>query len=234
MVSLGCMVVEVTTRHYILGANRAAIDKAVDRFSPRNYADVAPNVKALLLMPNDKVVAMTFPEDMVRVFTKDPKPADRMMYQIARYVSWLVFAGHLIALSLAQLSVQIISLILLLLGTTSTFWKIGCDDSPIDPLKLKNPGGNAADTQVVFSCRIGTLLTATVTEWALQEVGWRPLEEPHRHARRQDVYAWLDLKANEEEYMKRWNLFPLGENSGWYERYKEKKEQRQAWIAGKS
>lgn len=233
--SIHFLVAGIIIRWYLLKSNRDAIDKTVDKLFSGDYADRSPEEKSLLLMPNDKAVVLKFPGNLIRVFTKDPKPLHPTRYRFARYASWVAFTGHIITLSMAALPMQIFQTFLLILGTLAVSFKVGSDDSTqftnrkFDP--VLDGDRNFPKAQERYSCRIGSRLTATVTEWDMAEVGWHSGQEPDRQPRRQDVYAWLDMTEEQESYMQRWNLFPIGgDHQKWFAQYAKKKEARQQWM----
>ncbi|KAJ5380424.1 uncharacterized protein N7496_002852 [Penicillium cataractarum] len=223
------LIVSVLTRAYILSANRMEIDKAVLNSKARKNTE-----KLIFITPDTKVITLFIPNELiVPVFVKNPHPSPRLPYQIGRWMSWLAFGIHVVTVGMASLAIQIYTIGLLLISSILITRGFGCDDK-VRPVSVKFDGGG--ETRA-YTCTIGSYLKATVFEWPsfldfeeISESTWqfckRPAKDPaKRSTRRMDLYAWLNLTAEEEESFSKWNLLPhkRGDNPSWENAFNAKK-----------
>ena len=178
--------------------------------------------KILIVMSDSKAVTMFIPEQLIiSVFVNNTKPCIKWLYESFRWMGWAAFAVHIITIGLAELVTQMYTIAILIIPTVLLCWKIGCDDSRKDR-RLRSFSDD--DMGLGYECWIGSHLKATIFEWPrdaeFKETKkgshqWRregPAGKGKRSTRRQDLYAWLDLSADEEDSMGKWDLLPHKRN----------------------
>jgi hypothetical protein len=232
------LALSILVRAYIVRANRAAIDAAVERtlggrFQTAPTVDDSCHVKTLMILPDSTAITVFVPETLIRtVFVCNPTPRSAMMYDLARAIGWVAFGVHIVALGMAQLVSQLCTVALLIVSTVLVCYRVGCDD--FQGIWKRT---NALQPSKFYSCWIGTYLQVTVLEWptdadfAKDENGkWRRRQEGHEttepaSVRRQDLYAWLNLNAAEEESLAKWDLLPHARGySTWVDDFNAKKD----------
>ena len=197
----------------------------------------SPNVaKVLIVMCDSKVVTMFAPKHLlIPVFVRNPQPHTPWLYDFSRWIGWGAFAIHVLAIGSAELAAQIFTVALLILSTILTCWKVGCDDrAPLtDWVRSSRKSHDKA-----YECWIGSHLKATIFQWPanveFEKLGqddhawqWKPQTSgQERSTRRQDLYAWLNLTADEEDSMGKWDLLPHNRNEDetWAQDFNAKKE----------
>jgi hypothetical protein len=192
--------------------------------------------KIMIVMSDAKAVTMFIPEQLIiPVFVHNPKPQTEWLYTFLRWVGWAAFAVHIIAIGMTKLAAQMYTVALLVIPTVLICWKIGCDDS-----RRNRRFGifSGKETETPYECWIGSHLKATVFEWPKDaefdntkgdDGVWQrlsPNNDQKRSTRRQDLYAWLNLTAEEEDSMGKWDLLPHRRNNDdtWSNDYNAKKE----------
>lgn len=197
--------------------------------------------KVAIITSDAKVVTMFMPEQLiVPVFVGNPKPLNSRFYYICRMFGWTAFAIHVIALGMTKLVSQMYTVALLIIPTVLLCWKFGCDDSQSFREWVRPSGKYVPES---YSCWIGSRLRATVFEWPAdveftrkKNSPWRRCESTEitkssdRSTRRQDLYAWLNLTAEEEDSLSKWDLLPHSRNDDttWSQDYNAKKSLIQA------
>jgi hypothetical protein len=209
--------------------------------------DPVPDLaKAIVVMDDSKVVTMVAPEYLIGpIFAGAPGVPSPRIYAICLYIGWLAFAVQVIALGMANLLIQISTVILLIISSVLAVSKFGCEDSQIWK-KMRNwwrltPGGDV-DTLDGMTCLVGSRLLATCSRYGAtveildakqaggdEELGYS--NEPKRNnaantTRRQDLYVWLELTEDQENSLRKWDLLPhdhLPATKGWWEEYRRKK-----------
>ena len=174
--------------------------------------------KIMIVMSDAKAITMFIPEQLVvPVFVNNPKPDVAWLYALLRWVGWVAFGAQIIAIGMTKLVAQMYTVALLVVPTVLVCWKVGCDDSRMYR-RLRMFSSNDVDTP--YECWVGSHLKATVFQWPedveFEETekgshAWR-LQEPgkvkKRSTRRQDLFAWLNLTAEEEDSLGKWDLLP--------------------------
>ncbi|KAL3256203.1 hypothetical protein ABHI18_007768 [Aspergillus niger] len=222
------LMLSVIIRACILQANRSAIDRAVK--APEEIA------KTILITPDSKVVTMFIPNNLIiPVFVRTPKPRQNWLYHLFQWAGWVSFAVHVLAIGMANLATQIYTVALVLLSSILICQKLGCDDSILGHWQRKLMTENVPRA---YCCRIGSRLKATVSEWPrdmefreLYPKQWRlkeasdTVEQGQRSGRRMDLYAWLNLTADEEDSLWKWDLLPhqRSHDNSWHEEFNAKK-----------
>ena len=192
--------------------------------------------KIMIVMSDSKAVTMFIPEQLVvPVFVNNPKPRIKRHYETFRWLGWAAFAVHIIAIGLAELAAQMYTVALLVIPTVLMCWKVGCDDSR---QYRRWRTFSSEDMEAPYECWIGSHLKATIFEWPKEvefketEKGshvWQlqcPTDVEERSTRRQDLYAWLNLTADEEDSMGKWDLLPHKRNDDdtWTNDFNAKKD----------
>ena len=188
--------------------------------------------KIMIVMSDAKAVTMFIPHKLIiPVFVNNPKPDIEWLYAFFRWVGWAAFAVHIVSIGLAKLAAQMYTVALLVIPTVLICWKVGCDDSRWDR-RLRRFSGE--DMETAYECWIGSHLKATIFEWPKdfefkqnKDNGkWERQDPGTRSKRRQDLYAWLNLTAEEEESMGKWDLLPHKRDNDdtWDNDFNEKKE----------
>ena len=187
--------------------------------------------KIMIVMSDAKAVTMFIPHKLIiPVFVNNPKPDIEWLYAFFRWVGWAAFAVHIVSIGLAKLAAQMYTVALLVIPTVLICWKVGCDDSRWDR-RLRRFSGE--DMETAYECWIGSHLKATIFEWPKDfefhqkdDGKWERQDHGRRSMRRQDLYAWLNLTAEEEESMGKWDLLPHKRDNDdtWDNDFNEKKE----------
>jgi len=187
----------------------------------------------LIVMSDAKAVTMYIPEQVIiPVFVNNTKPSVAWLYDLCKWVGWAAFAVQIVAIGLTKLASQMFTVALLVIPTVLVCWKIGCDDSSMHRI-LRGSSGQSVKTP--YECWIGSHLKATVYEWP-DEVEFGKRREggdawdfippvAARSTRRQDLYAWLNLTAEEEDSLGKWDLLPHTRNNDvkWASDFTDKK-----------
>ena len=120
--------VSVLVRSVILDANRYAIDQSA-RTSTRQSNTV---VKVFCTMSNGCVVTIYAPRGIVtQCLLSEPRLADQKRYFIARMVGWVAFLVHVVALGMASLPNQLLTVLILAASTTCVALRVGSNDECI-------------------------------------------------------------------------------------------------------
>lgn len=248
------MVISIIVRSYILGANRRAIDEAINAAETNpSFRNAKGDKKCMVVMSDSKAVTLEIPGHLIiDVFIDNPKPNPEWIYHIVRYVGWAAFAIHVLSIGQSKLANQLYTIVLMLLPTILMCWKLGCDDSKWKE-EWRRLVDSSYDKPTNYTCWFGTRLKAHVFQWPLEYefvtnpkfgVGlqhnnpnlehnpsrnkWYRLQDKkgRDRVRRQDLYAWLNLTEDELESMGKWDLFPheRGHNQQWWNDYKVKHE----------
>ncbi|KAI1749455.1 hypothetical protein F4782DRAFT_303928 [Xylaria castorea] len=117
----------IAARFVVLSQNRAAVDRAVES---DNIG--AEPVKVLVALPDGKVVTIQTTRNIVlECLLTTPRPFRPLLYLSARAFGWTAFGVHVVALGMASLSSQLITIALLLGATIAVAWQIGADPERI-------------------------------------------------------------------------------------------------------
>jgi hypothetical protein len=203
--------------------------------------------KAIVVMDDSKVVTMVAPEFLIApIFAGAPDVPNPRIYALFLYIGWLAFAVQVIALGMANLLIQMSTVVLLILSSVLAVSKFGCDDSKIWK-SIRNWRRRSSDTDLDpldgMTCLIGSRLEARCSRYGgnsgtphgSQEVGDAEKgfsDELHENSaftnstRRQDLYVWLELSKDQEDSLKKWDLLPhdLPATKFWWDEYRHKKQ----------
>lgn len=195
---------------------------------PRPNEDCKPNggkwrpeeAKFLIVLPDSRAVTMIMPEKLViPVFTKNIISHSSNSYHLVRWVGWIAFGMHIVAIGMAKLPTQLYVIAIMVIPTVLACVGFGCDDSKLRKrchrfLKRENPPNS-------YVTWVGSHLRATVFEWPNdvefikdEKTGIRRRHQSEkispgkRSTKRQDLYAWLNLNHEEKESFETWHLLP--------------------------
>lgn len=116
------MTAQVLARQEMVGQLRASIDRAVDSLRD----NPGPDVKVFLTLPNGKAVTILGPRQMVvSCILSEARPVRPKYYFMLRGAGWALFGGHAIALGMSNLFNQMVTVVVLLLGTYVTAVHVG-------------------------------------------------------------------------------------------------------------
>ncbi|KAJ5817099.1 hypothetical protein N7447_009332 [Penicillium robsamsonii] len=214
------------------------ISEAVEEASrPReNSREWRPEVaKVLVIMPDSRAVTMFIPEHLLRpIFVTDVYPLSPWIYRIAQWIGWVSFVVHVVTLGMANLATQLYVIAIMIIPTILISYGFGCDDSRIFKGWRKFHNNDDSPPYIYWA---GKRLKATVMEWP-QEVEFAknsegtinrrdPLVQVSRTQRstaRQDLYAWLNLSAEEQKSLSDWHLLPhtRGKDDPWWRDFEAK------------
>ena len=174
-------------------------------------------------------------------FVANLEPPSRAWYGIARWLGWTAFAVQVITIGMADLATQIVTVALLVIPTVLFIARLGCDDSKwwkniarFLHNHLPESIGNRIPQPFNYGTHwpelksvswIGSMLKAEVYEWprshefVLDKDGYvkgdeqlPPMQE-RPISKRQFLYSWLQLSAEEKKSMDKWDLFPHKRNN---------------------
>ncbi|KAL4809663.1 hypothetical protein BDV18DRAFT_83388 [Aspergillus unguis] len=128
------MMVSVLARQLVVHQLRCSIDDAIDELDD----DLGEDVKVFLTLPNGKAVTIYGPRMLVvRCLLTDAKPTRPTIYHFSRMICWAAFGAHAITLGMSSLFNQILTVVVLLLGTYLTASHVGdCPEEIGTRLKL--------------------------------------------------------------------------------------------------
>jgi hypothetical protein len=222
-----------------LETNRASAD------SKEPTLDLA---KAIVVMDDSKVVTMVAPEFLIApIFAGAPDVPNPRIYALFLYIGWLAFAVQVIALGMANLLIQMSTVVLLILSSVLAVSKFGSDDSKIWK-NMRNwhrhSSGTDFDPLDGMTCLIGSRLEVRCSRYGGdnrsssesqgdgdEEKGFH--EESNENnpfinsTRRQDLYVWLELTKDQEESLMKWDLLPhdLPATKFWWNEYRRKQQE---------
>jgi hypothetical protein len=298
------MAASVMVRHFMVESLRKGIDGKVlslGKFdgsgnNHRQSVTIPPTIeqgwtgkcpsKIVVITADAKAVTMIIPHELLKPpspFIARIEPGHRFLYGVMRWTGWIAFAVQVIAIGMADLATQLITVFLLVVPTVLHVSRLGCDDSQwrknlargytkctsiMSPTKHGSEGlphtpgpdvekakplqpPTANDTQHLqdrqfvwkYNCWIGDYLKAEVYEWPpnhsytvtstpetsgeAQSLKVTSLKHNDTHIqKRQHLYAWLQLDADETVSMDKWDLFPhlRGADKSWLDQYNAGRE----------
>ena len=127
------MAISVLVRQTILGENRNAVDLAVLQASneTRGPNDICT---VFVAIPNDKARTIYAPRRTVQMcLLTTPRPPHIRYYRFMRFLGWVAFGCHVIALSMASLFSLILSLIVLVGASVFTVRRFGIASAILGP-----------------------------------------------------------------------------------------------------
>ena len=134
-------------------------------------------VKVIVVTEDSKVVTIDAPGFLIKpAFTAHPQIPSPFFYLFCRIAGWIAFAVHVISIGMAALHVQICSVTLIIVATTLTAYKVGCEDSQIgNAVWSKIRGINNEDDR--WSCWVTPRLKATVSSYPAEYTQWDPISK---------------------------------------------------------
>jgi hypothetical protein len=116
------MILSVLVRRSIVSQNRHAVDAAV--IEAQKITD--ENVTTFVTTPNGQAVTMYAPRMIVvNCFLTNPRPSNPTFYDTMRALGWVAFGVHIVALGMARLFSQILSVLLLAISSVISIRQIG-------------------------------------------------------------------------------------------------------------
>jgi hypothetical protein len=185
-------------------------------------------------------------------FAINPQPANPYWYEACQWVGWFFFAVHVISIGMAGLYTQIVTVVVIIATTVLVAHRVGCEDSRIwETIRNRwNHSEETTPRSCWVSSTLKATISAypeRYMDWpeleedksisvqvvlgkdAMQRtLGATPVNDlerssaPKRAERRQDLLAWLDLTAEQDESLIAWGLIPHSRE--WQSIYKRKKE----------
>lgn len=123
------MVVSVIVRWYVVEQNRNKIDEVAEE-GMHKKPEMA---KLLCVLPNAKSVIIHAPLGVVmNCLTADVlKPANPLLYTMARWTGWIAFTVHVISIGMCTLPIQIYTVVLVVLSSVLTVHRVGTNEDHI-------------------------------------------------------------------------------------------------------
>lgn len=149
----------------------------LEEINPPNEPKDFDDAKVLMVTEDSKVLTLVVPNYMVKAtFTANPQIPHRCIYLACRVIGWIAFAVHVISIGMAELPTQICSVVLIIVATVLTGYKVGCEDSRIwRTLRNKLAYGNYEDEEL--SCWITSRLKVTISSYPEEWATWKQKEE---------------------------------------------------------
>ncbi|KAG8667827.1 hypothetical protein FPOAC1_012666 [Fusarium poae] len=144
---------QVFVRQHMVGQLRASMDKTISDVD----RDPGKDVKTFLTLPNGKAVTIVGPLGLVLgCIVTDARPLNPRYYFLARAIGWAFFATHAIALGMSNLFNQIVTVIIMLVGTYLTATRVGDNSEMIGSgLRLEVEMGDSGWTRSQAYANIG-------------------------------------------------------------------------------
>ncbi|KAI0008848.1 hypothetical protein F4779DRAFT_418493 [Xylariaceae sp. FL0662B] len=179
--------------------------------------------KTIIVTDDSKVITVRAPDYLIGpVFTKNPEVPHPWLYMVTRYIGWAAFALHIVSLGMAALVTQIYTVVLIMMATVLSTYKIGCDDWKLGAKAKRTTERKTKDVE-------SNEMAHTPRCWVSSTLGAHCSQYPgsEKSARRQDLYVWLEPDESELDLMKDWYLIPHKNNSWMAELEKKQVEHRQ-------
>ncbi|KAF2705091.1 hypothetical protein K504DRAFT_494443 [Pleomassaria siparia CBS 279.74] len=136
------MVVSVLVRTYVVNQNRHGLDRAVNSVMEKKKASsiammksgghIPEEEKILVILANAKMVTMYVPLNIVfSCFIPKPEIEKEISYYTIRMIGWIGFTLQVISLGMSGLATQLITVVVMLVSTVLTHFRVGCDDNII-------------------------------------------------------------------------------------------------------
>lgn len=190
------MIASVIIRQIVLGQNRCGLDRAVER--AQEMSDQL--VKVFMTLPNGKAITIiTTRGIVVNCLLTTPRPPSPRLYNMALAMGWLVFGVHIIALGMATLFCQILSVVLLITSTFLATRQSGMDRQPIGRRLFLQRTDAKEEFRAAAYARLQLTPTeeASMVQWHLfphkhNELWWNS----YRHAQQLNNFeSWDDILA---------------------------------------
>ncbi|KAJ5107398.1 hypothetical protein N7456_004073 [Penicillium angulare] len=144
---------------------------------PKRPTDFDP-VKIILVTEESKVLTLAAPAFIIKpAFTAAPRITNPRFYLICRIFGWVAFAVHVISIGMAALYTQICTVVLMIMATVLTAYKVGCEDSQLEITTKGNRSGEDERSEE-WSCWVTSRLKATISSYPVEYAEWEPVHEP--------------------------------------------------------
>lgn len=186
------------------------------------------SAKVLMVTEDSKIITLDAPNYLIKaVFTTNPHIRNPGLYLTCRIIGWIAFAVHVISIGMAELPTQICSVVLIIVATVLTAYKVGCGDSMILSA-LRSRWRRAVDEEEIFTCWVTSRLKVTVSTYPKEWTVWDQNEEMHATAQRAEAQ-----KDDSEETARKQNTV-VDVESATESKQKPVQERRQdlyAWLS---
>jgi hypothetical protein len=135
---------------------------------PKDFHDA----KVLMVTEDSNILTLVAPNYLVKaVFTTSPRIPNPLFYLTCRAIGWAAFAVHVISIGMAELPIQICSVVLIIVATVLTAYKVGSGDSKIwKALRNRFARGNEEDESL--TCWVTSRLKATISSYSEEWSVW--------------------------------------------------------------
>lgn len=219
----GAIIISIFTRVYLLWQLRQARDETAK--PQKDEAPPSP-LKVLCIVRSDgKMLTCRVPSSVLDTFTKDCEVEHYFYCKMARRLGWLALGVHMCILGMCTLFTQIYTVILLVLST----WAL-CSDFDFD-IGRTSLGSEKSGEFVERESRIPfngdwDVIKTDHPKWKKESTDPEKQKtvQTVKWDRRQVAWARIQPSEKQETIMKRWNLLPYEENTGWWDAYNELKD----------
>ena len=166
------MVMSVIVRSILVSQNRGGIDSIIADLSQE---ELKPRRKVIVVMEDSKVVTMSAPDGLIKnVLAPNPTVPKPRLYRFVRWVGWAAFAVHIVSIGMASLTVQICTVVLLMVSTVMTVFKVGCEDWNLkkhiaDKMEKQRKSQQAVgESELGVKCWVSSKLVAVCSEYPIE------------------------------------------------------------------
>ncbi len=160
------MIVSVIVRRLILSQNRLAVDRAAVEAEQDNVI-----VKAFCTLPTGEAVTISCARRvLLGCLLTTPRPPTPRLYNTAQVVGWFAFGCHILALGMSSLANQIMSVVVLIVGTVAAVKRYGCDEYCIGRFLRFSPsnyGGEESRAKSYWLLDLSVEQETAMLNWAL-------------------------------------------------------------------
>lgn len=143
--------------------------------------------KVLMVTDDSKILTLVAPNYLIKaIFTTNPRIPSPIFYLTCRAIGWVAFAVHVISIGMAELPTQICSVVLIIVATVLTGYKVGSEDSKSKIWKaLRRRFARGNDEDETLTCWVTSRLKATVSSYPEDWSVWT--EDERKFARYQNA-----------------------------------------------
>ncbi|KAK5173559.1 uncharacterized protein LTR77_002240 [Saxophila tyrrhenica] len=203
LANASALAISVIVRRYLLEERAKGLRQNWYKENHETWANV--DVKCLVLTPAGQAVTIYAPRGIItEVILTEPKVKRKTRYRTVRIVGWIGFFCHIVALGMASLVNQMISVFVLIVSTWSAIYAIGTDHSVVaGKLRIERHDG---DTDMESRSRVYRRLDLTAEE-VESLLGWSLM--PPRL--KQDWWRrYYGLKDTDRQRFKQWRTSVAG------------------------
>lgn len=127
--------------------------------------------KVIVVTEDSKVVTIAAPAYLIQLlFTTTPHVPNHGIYQATRFLGWIAFGLHVIAIGMSALYTQICTVVVMVTATFLAANKCGCDDSRMGRIiwravMSRKRGDDDEEEDWSYTCWVGSRLKATVSSY---------------------------------------------------------------------